>query len=132
MKVKKALELALDIINQRNEDGEYASYTADYEKNVLSYVNILTISLYELDCRIKGITCNIDEATPRCVESLEDDMVLHETICRGILPYGLAFMLLLEEEPQRAERYHVLYKEECARLEKMSAAVRRRPITEVY
>jgi len=132
MTVRKALEYALDIINRRNEDGEYSMYTGDYEKNALSYINILTVSLYELDCRLKGITCNIDEVTPKSIESLDEEISLHEAICRGVLPYGLAFMMLLEEEPQRAERLHTVYKEECMRLEKMSSACRRRLITEVY
>lgn len=132
MTARKALEYALDIINQRNEDGEYTPYMGDYERNTLSYINILTVSLYELDCRLKGITCNIDEVTPKSIESLDDEIGLHEAICRGVLPYGLAFMLLLEEEPQRAERFHTIYKEEFMRLENMSASCRRRLITEVY
>ena len=132
MTARKILDYALDLINQRSEDGEYTPYIADYEKNVLSYINILTISLYELDCRLKGITCNIDEVTPKSIESLDETPILHEAICKSALVYGLAFMLLLEEEPERAERFHALYKEECMKLEKMSTVCRRRPITEVY
>ena len=132
MTAQKALEYALDLINQRSEDGDYTPNISDYEKNVLSYINILTVSLYELDCKIKGITCNIDDVTPKSISSPEDELILHDAVCKSVLPYGLAFMILLEEEPERAERFHALYKEEWARLEKMCTKCRRRPITEVY
>lgn len=132
MTAREVFETALDLINERGEDGLYSPDIKDYEKNVLSYLSILTISLYELDCRIKEVACHFDDDTPPTVTSLDDELSLHFTICRGALPYGLAFMLLLEEEPSRAETFHTLYEKECYRLEKLFTRGKRRRIKEVY
>ncbi|MBQ9940159.1 MAG: hypothetical protein IJO74_01310 [Clostridia bacterium] len=132
MTAQKAFETALNLINQREEDGEYILNIEDLRKNAVSYLNILTISLYELDCKIRGVACNIDNNTPEELESLDSALTLHKSLCGAAVPYGLAFMLLLEEEPERAEKFHLLYKEECARVERLCTKGRRHGIKEVY
>ncbi len=132
MTAREVFNMALDLMNERDENGSGNQNIADYEKNVLSCLSILTVSLYELDCRIKDVACHFDDKTPPNVTSLDDELALHFSICRGALPYGLAFMLLLEEEPTRAESFRGLYEKECYRLERLFTRGKRRRIREVY
>lgn len=131
MKARKIYEAALELINQRDESGEMQQ-AGDFEKNVPGYLSILTIALYELDCRIKGVPCLIDDNNPPSVESLEDDLVLHSAICRGVLPYGLAFMLLLEEEPARSDSFRNMYESAVYNLERIYTKGKRKCIKDVY
>lgn len=132
MTARQALDMALDIMNERREDGTYNVDMADLEKNAVSCLSIITVSLYELDCRIRDVVCVYDDNTPPAVMSLEDELTLHPAICRGVVPYGLAFMLLLEEEPNRAEALHTLYEKEVYKLERLHNKGKRRRIREVY
>ncbi|MBE6689593.1 MAG: hypothetical protein E7588_10045 [Ruminococcaceae bacterium] len=132
MTAQKIYQAALELINERDENGELCDSTGDFEKNAPGYLSILTISLYELDCRIKGVSCNIDDDNPPSVKSLEDEITLHSVLCRGVLPYGLAFMLLLEEEPSRAEKFRMLYENAVYNLEKMHLRGQRKNIKDVY
>ena len=131
MQARKIYEAALDLINQRDEVGGYET-ASDFEKNVPGYLSILTIALYELDCRIKGVPCLIDDTNPPSVESLDDELVLHSAICRGVLPYGLAFMLLLEEEPSRSASFQSMYQSAVYNLERIYTKGTRKSIKDVY
>lgn len=44
-------------------------------------------------------------------ESLEEDLPLEDGLCRGVLPYGLAAHLLLEEDPAAANFFQQRYEE---------------------
>ncbi len=132
MTARQVLESALSLMNERGENGEYSADIRDYEKNAVSCLSILAISLHELDCRIKGVVCRFDDITPPEVKSLDDELQLHISICRGVLPYGLAFMLLIEEEPSRSELFRSIYEKECFRLERLYTRAKRRSVKEVY
>lgn len=132
MTPKDIFYMALDIMNERKQDGKYSKDIGDYQGNVISYLNILTVSLYDLDCKIKGVPCFFDQDTPPLITSLDQVLDTHISICRGVLPYGLAFMLLMEEEPSRSETLRSLYESAAYKIERLYTRSKRLKIKEVY
>ena len=132
MTARQVYEMALDIMNERDESGVYNTDIGDIEKNVLSALNIVCVAVHDTDCRMKGVKCRYDENSPPALESLDDTLIQHDAICRGVMPYGLAFLLLLEEEPKRAEKFKQLYDSELYRLNMIHTKGERMTIKEVY
>lgn len=63
------------------------------------------------------------ESVWREAESLEEPLQLEDGLCQGVLPYGLAAHLLLEEDPAAANFFQQRYEELLDRWRRRQAAV---------
>ena len=65
------------------------------------------------------------------VTDFADEIQLDERICTGVLPYGLAGLLLTEEDPERANFYWQTFLEQLA-IAEMNRPAEEAQITDVY
>lgn len=87
--------------------------TRPYKHRALGILNLLG-----QECRGYAREKNWAEA-----ESLEEPLKLDDELCQGVLPYGLAAHLLLEEDPAAANFFQQRYEELLDRWRKGQAAV---------
>ena len=84
--------------------------TKEYKNRTLAILNILRV-----ECFPASDTCPAREAGKRavCPEILdfETEIGLDDGICQGVLPYGLAAHLLLDENPDTASFFQQRYEE---------------------
>ena len=100
--VQAVFDLAVHLMDAQNEaTGATDTIAArEYRHRTPSLLNSLLDRVY-----LSSATCPVDTVgRPICpkVSAMEDVLALDERICTGVLPYGLAGLLLAEEDPQRA------------------------------
>ena len=88
---------------------DYAD-TQDYKNRTLAILNILRVECAKA-CDGWGLT--EEGKRPVCPEitDFESPLPLDDHICQGVLPYGLAAHLLLEENPSVASFFQQKYAE---------------------
>lgn len=102
--VQAVFDIAIRLIDAQNEStgATLTSDTKEYMHRTPSLLNSI------LDRAYKASDTYPAEYTgkrPICqkVSAMEDTLDLDERICTGVLPYGLAGLLLTEEDPTRAD-----------------------------
>ena len=104
--------------------------TKDYKNRVLPILNVL-----RWECFPCSDTYAVTEAgkRPVCPEISDFDspIALDDVLCQGVLPYGLAAHLLLDENPAAASYFQQRY-EELLRRAKQSIPAVSEDIADVY
>lgn len=131
MKAREIYESALSLLAEQNTDG--ADYDTDaFEASAPALINLLCVLLDELDLHIKNRKFRDDQSEIRRIETLEDEVPLHPILQRGVMPLGLAFLLIAEENATRANLFFNLYQKEKEALFRRWKRGRRHSITSVY
>lgn len=128
--MKSAREIyrkSLSILGESAEDEN----TLPYERRAVALINLLLGDLYELDFALKGETLPLQGSVPQ-ITSLDDEIGMEESLVFSLIPLGLAFLLLNDEEPGRAALFLQLYQEERERLRRFCRRGRRHKITRPY
>ena len=130
MKAWEVLDAALALMGERERGTSYE--TADFERNAYGVMAVLLGELDALDCALKRIAPDADNRLPPTVASGEEELMLHPLLCRSVLPYGLASLLLLEEDPSRAAQFQRRYEEQKRLLKERFDRPFRHEIRNVY
>ena len=111
-------------------DGEAAD-TAAFRRSSPFLVNILLADLAELNEALLGHTPQGDLRVQQ-IETLEDEIPYVPLVVLAAMPLGLAFYLLLEEDPDRAAFFFRLYQEEKIALRRNFMKGIRHPVRRIY
>lgn len=123
---------ALTLLHERGGEGEIQYDTAQFEAAAPTLINVLAVMLDELDLHIKHRAFHEAEYLPKQIVSLDEELSLHPSICMSVLPLGLAFFLVSEENESRAALFFKLYQTEKDALYRRYRTVRRHKIKSVY
>lgn len=132
MKLREVVEAAVSLMGEAASEGGESYDRESFFRNAVGIVNVLSGSLDELDCLLKGIKPDADNRLPFPVRGLEDELGLHPLLCRSVLPFGLCYLFLLEENPARAAHFLKLYESEKQSLRRRFGRPRRHGIRNVY
>lgn len=83
---------------------DYAD-TKDYKNRTLGILNVLRV---ECTPACGGDASGADTVCPE-ITDFESPLPLDDALCQGVLPYGLAAHLLLEENPSAASYFQQRY-----------------------
>ncbi len=132
MTAAQVYKRAMALINERDSGGAYHSDVSDFEHNAPELINSL-VTLMWLD------QCIIEERSVRDfawdfepITSLNDEIPLHESLVSGALPFGLASLLLLEEDSQRADYFYRLYVNARDSVVASFASTKRTSVQDIY
>lgn len=108
--VSDVFEAAMSIMDELNDSGEaQTSDTQEYKNRTLPIMNVLISECYPYS-DLKN-AAKPDSAWT-AVQDFEDYLArIDETLARGIMPYGLAANLLVDENPSAASFYEARYEE---------------------
>lgn len=82
----------------------------EYEKNAVSFLNIMIPELFETENLIRTAQNRELLADVPYVESLEDTIPYCDNLTRGAMPYGLASMIMMDDDDtSKAGYYRQLY-----------------------
>ena len=95
-------------------------------------INVLISELDWLDCMLKKTDPDSDEHSIPVIEKLSDTIELHDLITASLLPLGLGYMFLSEENPVRAAFFYKKYEQQAADLKKRFVRGKRHPVRDVY
>lgn len=105
---EKAMHL-MDEISETNGAADTAA-TKEYKNRTLAILNVLRV-----ECFPASDTFAVNEPgkRPVCSEitGFDTEIGLDDGICQGVLPYGLAAHLLLDENPKAASYFQQRYEE---------------------
>ncbi|MBR6593899.1 MAG: hypothetical protein IKK83_01765 [Clostridia bacterium] len=94
MKAKELYDLATNLLGVRSiDDGDHPD-CADYLNRAPDLIGVLTAETLYLDRWLKKDS----EVRAVYIESLEDELTQDERLCYGVLPYGLAALLIADED----------------------------------
>ena len=130
MKAREIYRRALALLAEQDDGAGYD--TEAFENCAPALINLLCTMLDELDLFIKCRDFRDNQVEPRQIESLEDEVPLHPVITSGVMPLGLAFLLIAEENATRAALFFKLYQSEKDALFRRYRKARRHKITSVY
>ena len=118
--VSDVFDAAMSIMDELNDSGEaQTTDTQEYKNRTLPIMNVLISECYPYSD--SKDTTNPDSAW-RAVTEFDDSLYkIDDTIALGIMPYGLAANLLVDENPSAASFYQARYEE---RLKEKSRRVR--------
>lgn len=108
-------EMAMHLMDEVNESTGLADTndTKEYKNRTIPILNILRIECYPASDTFEVVTPG---KRPICPEILTfaDEIGMDDGICQGVLPYGLAAHLLLDENPTVAAYFQQRYEEALA------------------
>ena len=131
MKAREVYERALALLSEHESDG--ANYdTAAFEENAPRLLSLLCVMLDETDLTVRHKEFREEAAEIKTVTTLDDEVYLHPLICAGVLPLGLAFLLIAEENSTLSSLFFSLYQKEKDALIRRFRKARRHQITSVY
>lgn len=104
----KAMNL-MDEVNESTGQTDTAD-TKEYKNRTLAILNILRMECFPAS---DTYTVTTPGKRPICPEILdfETEIGLDDGLCQGVLPYGLAAHLLLDENPDMASYFNQRYQE---------------------
>ena len=110
MKVQDIYDITMALMDEMLDNGnvDYAS-TKDYAART---PGILTILDTQVVMFLKRFGADIDFNDR--LETMEDEVELDDSICKGVLPYGLAARLLGQEDKELASYFSDLYNSNLA------------------
>lgn len=115
----------LDPQNGRADRGE----TRAYKVRVAGLLHILLQELCQFDD--SWLRDNDRDAAPSPVDDLDAALDLGDRLCRGVLPFGLAGLLILEENPPCAQVFLSSYRDLKLRFSR-SRPARKEEISRLY
>ena len=89
--------LALAILQENGPDGTYNATT--YTPSAPLLINLLLGMLEEADRIIKGKEDRFDFGRASAVSTLSDPIILHESLSRVCMPFGLASLFVSGDQP---------------------------------
>ncbi|MDD4164127.1 MAG: hypothetical protein PHD66_02755 [Eubacteriales bacterium] len=117
---------AMDLCALRNKSGAIPSDCSDLTQRATALINILIAENAYLDSLIKKQALTINPIT-----ELSNTVELSELICAAVLPYGLACLLIQNEDTGEAMFFKSRYEFEKAKIQSEIKGVLT-PIKEVY
>lgn len=117
---------ALDLCALRNTNGSIPNDCEDLRQRAVGLLNLLIAENAYLDSLIKKQNIVISTIT-----SLADTIELSPILTSVVLPYGLAFLLIQNEDAGTAAFFRAKYESEKAKIQSQLKGVIRE-ITEVY
>lgn len=104
--VQDIFDIAIRLMDSQNEStgSTETADTKEYRLRTVSLLNSILDRAFPYSDNYREALEEADGKRPICpkVAELADEVALDERICTGALPYGLAGLLLLEEDPSRA------------------------------
>ena len=125
-------EKAMHLMDEVSEsDGKVdTADTQEYKNRTLAILNILRVECFPASDTYKATQAGKRPVCPEIVD-FESEIGLDDGICQGVLPYGLAAHLLLDENPSVAAYFQQRY-EGLLREAKRGIPVESEPINDVY
>ena len=119
----------MDEVNESTGTADYSD-TKEYKNRTLAILNILRMECFPAS---DTYAVTIPGKRPVCPEitSFEEPIGLDDGICQGVLPYGLAAHLLLDENPGVASFFQQRYEEALSTARRGIPAMAE-DITDVY
>lgn len=113
--VQQVFDIAIRLMDAQNEStgSTDTADTKEYRLRTPSLLNSILDRAYSASDNYPATT---DRTRPICpkVSAMDDEIQLDEYICTGILPYGLAGLLLTEENPTLANFFWQTFLEQLA------------------
>ena len=105
-------EKAMHLMDEVNESTGAAdnSDTKEYKNRTLAILNILRIECFPASDTYQATTPGKRPICPE-IPDFETAIGLDDGVCQGVLPYGLAAHLLLDENPTVASYFQQRYEE---------------------
>ena len=104
--VQQIFDIAIHLMDSQNEStgSTDTSDTMEYKLRAVSRLNSVLQGAFAYSDDDRDALEAAGGKRPICpkVTEMADEVALDERICTGALPYGLAGLLLLEEDPSRA------------------------------
>lgn len=132
MKAREIFERTISLIGERDADGNIAEDTGDFRHNAVELINTLLGMVWPSECMIRNIPAESYRYAVPALSSLEDEVPLHLALCHSVLPFGLAYLFLLDEDPIRAKAFYQLFYETESKLVYRFIKAQRQTITDVY
>lgn len=125
-------EKAMHLMDEVNETTGAADTndTKEYKNRTLPILNILRVECFPASDTYIVATPGKRPICPE-IESFEDHISLDDGICQGVLPYGLAAHLLLDENPSAASFFQQRY-EEALRTARLGLPAESEDIVNLY
>lgn len=117
--VSEVFDATMQLIDELNDQGQsQTSDTVEYRNRTIGIMNILISECYPISD--EKDTAKLDSAW-RAVEEFDDPLKgIDNSLALGVMPYGLAANLLVDENPTAAnyyqQRYEVLKEEKRRRM----------------
>lgn len=99
----------MDEVNESTGQTDTAD-TKEYKNRTLAILNILRVECFPASDTYKITTPGKRPICPEIVD-FDTEIGLDDGICQGVLPYGLAAHLLLDENPDMASYFNQRYSE---------------------
>lgn len=127
MKGKVIYDMAANLLGVKTVDGGDHADCTDYLSRAPDLINILIAETMYLDRRLKGDS----EAEAVYISGLESEIAQDERLCYGVMPYGLAALLIAEED---GELYKIMREQYLLAVRRLEEAVvgKRHPIEDRY
>lgn len=119
-------ETALDIIGERQSDGELPTDVGFFQSRAVSYINIVLAECAPYHSRLSG---EIIDFSP--LSSLDDRIEIDARIAIGAMPYGVAALYLLAEGDSRYELFRTIFENMLLKVMRYGTA-KIHEITNVY
>lgn len=97
-------EAALDIIGERQSDGDLPTDVGFFQSRAVSYINIVLAECAPYQARLCG---ELIDFTP--INSLDDRIDIDVRLAIGAMPYGVASLYLLSEGDERYELFRTIF-----------------------
>lgn len=97
-------EAALDIIGERQSDGDLPTDVGFFQSRAVSYINIVLAECAPYQARLCG---ELIDFTP--IDSLDDRIDIDVRLAIGAMPYGVASLYLLSEGDERYELFRTIF-----------------------
>ncbi|MBE6677444.1 MAG: hypothetical protein E7597_01435 [Ruminococcaceae bacterium] len=117
---KDIYDLAIELLGYKNADGSDNADCEDYLNRSVGLINILLAETLWLDRLLR----QDKSASPVYISSVGDTVRCNGRLARGVLPFGLAAMLAMEEDIQLYDRLHKRYTDEINRTKEEVAGIR--------
>lgn len=124
----KAMHL-MDEVNENTGATDTAD-TKEYKNRTVAILNILRIECCSASDTYQVATPG-KRPVPKEIAAIEEEIDLDDGICQGVLPYGLAAHLLLDENPDVAAFFNQRYNELLV-LARNSIPAAAEDITDIY
>ena len=105
-------EKAMHLMDEVNESTGAADYsdTKEYKNRTLAILNVLRVECFPASDTFVVTTPGKRPVCPE-ISDFDTNIGLDDGICQGVLPYGLAAHLLLDENPTAASYFQQRYEE---------------------
>lgn len=129
---QQVFEQAMHLMDEVNESTASADTadTKEYKNRTLAILNVLRVECFPASDTYVVLAPGKRPVCPM-ITNFESPIGLDDGICQGVLPYGLAAHLLLDENPAVASYFQQRY-EEALRVAKQGVPAAAEDITNVY